>query len=114
MITGDDITKQEPESIPWRDRTWRLLRRTDQDGKEIGVLFLQMNDDGSATQWRATIHGPIGQTGTLSTKASELCEEVTFKADHDKFEAFITQLEQSNRLATTIATAMQNGKDKQP
>jgi hypothetical protein len=107
--SDEDITRHDPESIPWRDRTWRMIRR---EHTEAMPLFLQMNDDGTATKWQATMYGPIGKTGTISAGALEHLEEVIGEQDKQWLEVFITQLEQSNKLATGVAKAMSNGKDK--
>jgi hypothetical protein len=108
-MTGEDITQHDPESVPWRDRAWRMIRR---EHTEASPLFLQMNDDGTATKWQATMYGPIGKTGTLSAGALEHIEEVITDQDKQWLEIFIAQLEASNKLANTVAGAMSNGKDK--
>jgi hypothetical protein len=108
-MTGEDITQHDPESVPWRDRTWRMIRR---EHTEASPLFLQMNDDGTATKWQATMYGPIGKSGTISATAREHLEEVITDQDKQWLEIFITQLEASNKLANTVAGAMSNGKDK--
>ena len=109
MTTGEEITKHDPDNVPWRDRDWRMIKR---QHTEASPLFLELNADGTATQWKASMYGPVGQTGIVSALAREKMEEITTDEDKQWLEIFITQLEESNRIATTVAKAMTNGKDK--
>jgi hypothetical protein len=106
-LTSEDITGQDPQDKPWLDRTWCIVKSDQHDQ----ILFLEDHGDGTYTNWKASMYGPLGTRGTLTPNVQAMCGPVS-EADQPKLKLYTIMLEQSNRLANTVAGAMSNGKDQ--